>query len=108
MSQILCILRLFFIDFHCQQLSHVKICQVHFKDIYKYFFVIKRVSYFFTRTCSKWMEEMKNYSQMYGRVFHVSDNTIFNKVAAIKIKFLKELVTIGWKTGISCSKWMEE
>ena len=28
--------------------------------------------------------------------------------SAIKIKFLKELVTIGWKTGISCSKWMEE
>ena len=115
MSQILCILRLFFIDFHCQQLSHVKICQVHFKNIYKYFFVIKRVSYFLQElVTNRWkigpfqIEEMKNYFQMYGRVFHVSDNTIFNKVAAIMIKFLKELVTNGWKTGISFSKWMEE
>ena len=54
------------------------------------------------------IDEIKNYFQMYGRMFHVSDNTIFNKVAAIMIKFLKELVTNGWKTGISFSKWMEE
>ena len=54
------------------------------------------------------IDEIKNYFQMYGRMFHVSDNTHFNKVAAIMIKFLKELVTNGWKTGISFSKWMEE
>ena len=46
------------------------------------------------------IEEMKNYFQMYGRVFHVGDNTIFNKVAVIKIKFLKKLVPNGWKSEI--------
>ena len=42
----------------------------------------------------------KNCFQMYGRVVHVSDNTIFNKVAVIKIKFLKKLVPNGWKSEI--------
>ena len=47
------------------------------------------------------IEERKNYFQMYRRVFIVSDKTIFNKVAAIKIKFMKELVPNGMKSEIT-------